>query len=248
MSIHKLNQPLEIRPQRTVKQQNERIRGAAELYEKQFLNEMVKAMRKTVSHGKLTKPTMAEKIYRERLDHKYVDEWTKSGGVGLTDLIYRQIKDRYYNRNVGGPVKKLIPIPKPKSPMLPIEKLKSFPIQNSRELGYLFFPEKNESSEIVSPWQGKLLQAISLDGGRQSIKIDHSDIGIISHLSFVGPKFVGKEFVGKDFVGRKFNVPKDIGTGQKLGHLLNSDSALTWILTSTGTSSPESVNLAGDSV
>lgn len=70
-----------------------RIIEAARLYETYFLNQMYKGMRGTVQ---LTdNPSMTTKIYTEQLDEHTTDEWAKSGGIGLSDMIYDQIVDRY---------------------------------------------------------------------------------------------------------------------------------------------------------
>lgn len=72
------------------------IRNAAKMYEEQFLRQMVKAMRGTVTHSKMTQPSMAEKIYSEQLDQEYVQQWSSHQGTGLADLIYQDIIDKYY--------------------------------------------------------------------------------------------------------------------------------------------------------
>lgn len=74
-----------------------RVHDVAKLYEKQFLREMVKAMRGTVSFSDATKPSMAENIYRDQLDEQYVESWGDNGGIGLSNLIYDQIMERYFN-------------------------------------------------------------------------------------------------------------------------------------------------------
>lgn len=76
-------------PEPTVRDQ--RVLDAARMYEKYFLNQMVKAMRGTVSYSDLQKPTMGEEIYRDQLDDQYVDSWTESGGIGLADMIHDEL-------------------------------------------------------------------------------------------------------------------------------------------------------------
>lgn len=68
-----------------------RVMDAARMYEKYFLNQMVKAMRGTVSYSDLQKPTMGEEIYRDQLDDQYVNSWTESGGIGLADMIHDEL-------------------------------------------------------------------------------------------------------------------------------------------------------------
>lgn len=68
---------------------------AAKMYEQNFLNEMVKAMRNTVSKSDLIQENMAEKIFKDQLYDKHVETWTDKGGIGLTDLIYDEIMEMY---------------------------------------------------------------------------------------------------------------------------------------------------------
>lgn len=75
---------------------DKQLKKASQLYEKQFLKEMVKAMRGTVSHSKMTKPSMAEKIYKDQLDDQYVNEWVETGGTGFSKIIYDQMVERFY--------------------------------------------------------------------------------------------------------------------------------------------------------
>ncbi len=70
---------------------DQRVLDAARMYEKYFLNQMVKAMRGTVSYSDLQKPSMGEEIYRDQLDDQYVDSWTESGGIGLADMIHDEL-------------------------------------------------------------------------------------------------------------------------------------------------------------
>lgn len=84
----------EIMPTRGAKQDDEtRLREAAQMYEEQFLGEMVKAMRRTIPESDFMKPSSAEKIFREQLDQQYVEAWADKGGIGLADLIVDQIKE-----------------------------------------------------------------------------------------------------------------------------------------------------------
>ncbi len=70
------------------------IKKAATMYEQQFLQEMMRAMRKTVEHSEITKPSMAEKIYQDEMYNQYAEKWMESGGNGLADLIYKELKEK----------------------------------------------------------------------------------------------------------------------------------------------------------
>lgn len=81
---------------------NAKVDEVAKLYEKQFFGEMMKAMRGTTSISG-EKLSMGENIYREQLDSQYVESWGENGGIGLGDLIYDQLMERYFS----GPGKNL---------------------------------------------------------------------------------------------------------------------------------------------
>jgi flagellar protein FlgJ len=73
----------------------EKFHEVSELYEKYFIREMMKQMRSTVQEGGFIKQSNAEKIFRDQLDDQYADQWTKAGGIGLSDLIYDQLMDKF---------------------------------------------------------------------------------------------------------------------------------------------------------
>jgi Rod binding domain-containing protein len=79
-------------PTRTPPSLDDQIHKAAKMYEQQFLQEMMQAMRKTVQHT--NEPSMAEKIYADELNSQYVEKWADSGGNGLADLIYKELKEK----------------------------------------------------------------------------------------------------------------------------------------------------------
>jgi hypothetical protein len=82
----------------TSKQAKKKIKGVAELYEKQFLREMVKQMRSTVSFSDISKPSFAEGYFSQQLDEEYVEKWGDQGGIGMGNLIYKQLLSQYGSR------------------------------------------------------------------------------------------------------------------------------------------------------
>jgi Rod binding domain-containing protein len=89
-------------PEVQKKQLEKKMHEVADLYEKQFLGEMVKAMRSTVSYSAYSQPSMAEQIYRDKMYEEYVQNWSKKGGVGFSKIIYQQLLERYspYHRRI----------------------------------------------------------------------------------------------------------------------------------------------------
>jgi len=73
----------------------QQINKAAKMYEKQFLQEMIRAMRSTVDdQNGFMKPSMAEKIYKDELFEQYAEKWVDSGGNGLADVIAKELKEK----------------------------------------------------------------------------------------------------------------------------------------------------------
>ena len=73
---------------------DDQLHKAAKMYEKQFLDEMMRAMRKTADPSSITKPSMAENIYTDDLHSQYTEKWVESGGNGLADVIYKELKEK----------------------------------------------------------------------------------------------------------------------------------------------------------
>lgn len=94
MKINRFFSPKQMTPEELKAHQDSQMKEASQAYEKYFLNEMVKAMKSTVhKEGGLIKENFAEKMFSENLDQEYVDGWSKSGGVGLADMIYQQLQE-----------------------------------------------------------------------------------------------------------------------------------------------------------
>lgn len=151
---------------------NPKLEEAAKLMEKQFLREMVRAMRATVSFG-AEKPSMGEMIYRGELDNQYVESWGDNGGVGLADLIYDQVMEKYFNSTQGRSLKGQ-PIPITDRDVSNVVRMKS-------EAGAGQVPLKLELREspdggpghIKAPWSGEVVSNVRLDGGKTALTLQH---------------------------------------------------------------------------
>ncbi|MGZ3722862.1 MAG: rod-binding protein [Bdellovibrionales bacterium] len=206
-------------------QQDAHLRDAAKMYETHFLNEMVKAMRSTVHNedGPM-KPNFAEKIFSEQLDQQYVDGWANKGGVGLADMIYTQIRDKYYgadHKQIQG-IKNMLPIAPQKDfkgiPSTDSIQMKTIPSQEPKKLGYRFEVQdsSNGAFEVQAPMAGKLASVERLDQGWNILKLDHGQ-GLQSEMTFPGQ-------VTDSSLGREL-IP-----GQRLGILDPSRPVLAWNL------------------
>jgi len=72
---------------------NEKIMEAAKTFESYFINMLFKQMRSTINYsGGLFERSNAEVIFQEMLDEQYAEIATESGGIGLADAIFEQMK------------------------------------------------------------------------------------------------------------------------------------------------------------
>ncbi len=198
------SQPLQSpKPQTAAEQRDPKIMKAAQMYETQFLREMVRQMRKTVNESEIIKTNMAEKIFREQLDDEYVDQWVSvKGGVGISNLIYDQIVERY-GAQLG--------IPKgPNAPNVNPEKMKSLKSGDSQGTT---FKIQGPQGSVHSPWSGKVAQSFKTPDQNQLVKINHAN-GMNSLLRFLGD-------AESDLIG------KEVAAGEKLG---TSAGLIEWTL------------------
>lgn len=179
----------QIRPQVPQDMDNQ-IRDAAKMYEKHFLNEMVKAMRSTVD--RTDQPSMAENIYSSQLDQQYVDKWSERGGIGLADIIHGQLKERFFpDKNIiqqpSGPLplnKGGVRIKVDDTKQMGIPILESGTGDQKKDLSYLFETETDGQRPVTTPWTGQITQMIRQDD-RQLVRLAH-DNGLASTISFIG--------------------------------------------------------------
>ena len=187
---------------------NKQVFEAAKMYENQFLRDMVKAMRQTVTESELMPASMGKKIYREQLDQEYVEGWSNRGGIGLADMIYDHIMDRYYNsRRV---------FEKPPTGGIPLEKAKGTikPLENGTKIN-LKSTEPHKPQAVTAPWDGNLKQMT--ENGKSYVIIRH-DNGLESQLSYKG--------LATQMEGR-------VEAGTKIGIMNPSEEGLTWFVKST---------------
>ena len=202
-------------------QREKQLREAAKMYENHFLGEMMKAMRSTVHHEDgFIKKGYGEKIFAEQLDQKYVDGWAEKGGVGLADLIYSQIKERYLGtakKDFGHPTGAL-PITPPKNPqglkMPEAVKMKPLPPSAENSLEYRFEVPRGEHN-AQAPLPGKVASLDRRDGW-SSIGLDHGR-GVTSEVNFPGDL-------------AQIAVGDDVAAGATLGKVDPASPVVAWKL------------------
>lgn len=199
------------------------LKDAAKMYENHFLNQMVKAMRSTIPREDgLIKQNMAEKIFTEQLDNQYVQGWTDKGGVGLADLIYNQIREKY----VGATKKDFskhgaIPIaPKEQNGLRSTDsiQMKMLPVPPDAKLNYRFEVQDPSGApfEAVTPMSGEVKEARALGDGWNLVRMDHGQ-GLATELTFPGAL-------------TELSVGQELEAGRRLGVLDSGRPVLAWKL------------------
>lgn len=211
-----------------------KFREVSDLYEKQFMREMVKAMRSTVQESGLVKTNQAEKIFREQLDDQYVDKWSEKGGVGFSDIIYDQLMQKY------GPVLNKAQLKQPHAPIamdpksntaIKFEVTKNSNDKNGQRLDMAISAKDGhwDRSQVVSPWAGTLLNKIALGEDQQALEIDHGN-GLLGRYVFKGQV-------------ADLSPSAKLEAGQVLGRVSPDAKALYWSLHGSPTEpGPEAEN------
>lgn len=78
----------------TKKQGEEGLMEACEEFESIFVNEIFKAMRRTVPHGELIPRGMAEDIFESMLDEEIARKSSKTNDFGLSRILYEQLSSQ----------------------------------------------------------------------------------------------------------------------------------------------------------
>lgn len=159
-------------------QHEKKLRDVSELYQRQFMQEMVKAMRGTVQESGLIKVGQAEKIYREQLDQNYVENWSKKGGIGLADLIYKQLSEK-----LGPQLGLNQPPPRPQGPLALDESAQFNGMVKASQKGSKTMieyqrhpqvgPHQPEVLAIKAPWSGKFLGMKQIQSDEYLFEMQH---------------------------------------------------------------------------
>lgn len=202
----------------------QKLREVSDMYEKHFLREMMKAMRSTVHEGGFIQSNQAEKIFREQLDDQYVDKWGERGGIGLSNMIYDQLMDKF-----GVAMGLKAPLSKPVGP-LPMDDKSNFatkPFQHpgrKQSVSYRIDIRPGAAGptagaaalDVKAPWDGILLGKRQLADDQTLLEIGH-DNGLKSQMVFKGG-------VSKLSTGEKLQA------GDTLGFLSPEAKSLYWTI------------------
>ena len=208
----------------------QKFREVAEMYEKHFIRHMMKEMRSTVKESGFIKQNNAEKIFRDQLDDQYADDWGKSGGIGLADMIHSQLMDRYGTQF--GLKEKL---EKPSGPIdlnvksnLTTLRGTGSGTKNSGDATYLKIEidpsnANKKPTELKNPWAGTLLDKKYLEMDQMQYRIKH-DNGLESLILSRG---TGLAVSGQS--DTNLSIGDEIKTGQQLGWV-DSKSPVFWTI------------------
>jgi flagellar protein FlgJ len=222
----KIQQYKALRQPPTPEQMDQKLREVSKLYEKQFLREMMKQMRATVTEGGFMPANHAEKIFREQLDQEYVEKWGDAGGIGLSEMIYKQLLEKM------GPAMGIKPaMQRPQGPIKIDEKsLQQTPFKMHSGINPVR-PQKTsiqydlqraalEDHSVTAPWSGSLLGVKSLGSDENLVEIAH-DNGLNSQMVFRGR-------IEKKLQPADLQVGSEIQAGQRLGLLSPEAKSLFW--------------------
>lgn len=205
---------------------DEKLREVSDLYENHFIREMIKQMRSTVHEGGLIKQNNAEKIFQGQLDDEYADQWGKAGGIGLSNIIYEQLLDKFgakmgLKQNLEKPNGPIVITDKSNFTGLTVETVKTQPVANleinSEPLTFRIESAKAGRAELRNPWAGTLLDKNYREMDQMQYRIKH-DNGLESLIMTQGTG-LGPE--------HKMAPGDRIQTGQQLGWV-GAESALYW--------------------
>lgn len=89
-----MNRSLSDATSRTMRNGNsdEELKNATDQFESLLLNMMIREMRATVPESTFFPDSMAKKIYTGMLDEKTAENMTKSGGIGISRMLFDQLK------------------------------------------------------------------------------------------------------------------------------------------------------------
>lgn len=207
-----------------------KFRQVSELYEKQFLREIVKAMRSTVQESGLTKPSQGELIFRDQLDQEYVEKWGAQGGIGIANLIYDQLVEKY-GAQFG--LKDVLdkpkgPIPLNRATEISLQRLNPSETQKPLKIDEEFLLSGTQNQKafggnpITNPWAGVLLNSIAIGDDEICLRIQHEN-NIQSLIRFRGQ-------------AKTLNPSQVLGPGEELGKLSPEAKSISWRILGSATS------------
>jgi Rod binding domain-containing protein len=175
---------------------NQKLVDVSKQYEADFLRMMLKEMRKTVDKSDFMPDNMTESYFKEEMDEQYINNWTDQGGVGIADIIYQQVNDRYLN-----PVRDRARKPGEALPLPQAADKKPLPLFSDTDGKKFLVKKENQGFSFLAPQgidkpvsvgavlAGTIMSQARLEDGRQTLVVKHDD-GLMSHLVYSGVSHV----------------------------------------------------------
>lgn len=190
-----------------------KLKKAAQMYEEQFLRQMVKAMRQSVSHSALTKPGMAERIYRGQMDEHTVESWVENGGTGFADMIYQDLVEKFYPQLQKQKPQGIRPADITDR-FRGIQQSKTSPETKSHSFKIDLNDAQSERSYLKLPWKGRLNNIFQMESGESVAQVSH-ETGLLSTFVFKGKIEPGL-------------LHKNLQQGENFAQLSSDARNLTW--------------------
>lgn len=67
------------------------LKNACKEFEAYFINQLFKDMRNTIQPGGLIEKSRGEEVFQEMLDEEYSKLASNGNGIGLADMLYKQL-------------------------------------------------------------------------------------------------------------------------------------------------------------
>lgn len=165
------NQPAQSADEKA-KAADAKLHEVADLYENHFIREMMKQMRSTVHESGFIKQNNAEKIFQGQLDDEYANQWGKSGGIGLSTMIYDQLVQKF-GEQMG--LKEMLEKPQGPIDLNSKANFSGITSQYKEQNSFKFETSAEGKSEIRNPWAGTLLDKKYLEMDQMQYRIKHDN-------------------------------------------------------------------------
>lgn len=196
-----------------MKKIDRQLRKAAKMYEEQFIRQMVKAMRKSVDHSAMTKPSFGETIYKEQLDDNTVKSWVENGGTGFGDMVYQQLVEKYYPQ-LQNQIPKVIRPTNISDRYQGMTSVAASEKSDKQTFNIQLGPQKTAKSYLSLPWQGKFEKEFELESGEKVALFSHP-FGLKSTFVFRGQVQPGL-------------LNKNLAEGENFAALSPESDQMTW--------------------
>lgn len=191
-----------------------KLKEVAELYEKEFMRQMLKQMRATVPNSGLVTQNQAEKIFSDELYNHYGDMMADQGPQSLRDHIYKNLLEKF-GAQLGVPQDSV-----PKGQPIPLTSKDNLAMNTQVRAGQAGVDVRyrwsaKTPSQVQAPAEGSVLGVKSLTEGFTEVSIRHAD-GLVSSLKFLGrPQVKAGDY---------------LSLGQKVAELNPNSKELVWNL------------------